>query len=253
MVLSPRSTVDGELRSRLMIFCDLDGPLIDVSHRYYKTYQLAVAETQADFRNRGRSLQLTLLSQPQFWHMKQERLPDTDIAYCSGLRHNQIDAFLAHVHRIVNQPILLGEDRLQPGVSSAISRLHAHGARLTVITLRAQPQAVQLLQQYRLLQWFDQVHGTADEYAAYQNYAAVKAQLLQAAIAEDTQFSSRDQVWMIGDTEADVLAAQALDIPAIALTCGIRSRAYLEHLQPTTVQENLVAATQYLLQHAHSP
>ncbi len=247
-VLSPRLTVEGDLRSRLIIFCDLDGPLIDVSCRYYKTYQLAIAETQADFRHQGQPLQLSPLNQTQFWQMKQERLPDTDIAYHSGLRHEQIDTFLAHVHDIVNQPILLGEDRLQPDAASAIARLHAHGTRLTVVTLRCQPQAVQLLQQYRLSQWFTQVRGTLDQHAAYQNYTSLKGQLLQEAL-EHENLSATDQVWMIGDTEADVLAAQALNIPTIALTCGIRSRAYLEHLHPTSVQDNLAAATQYVLQH----
>ncbi len=39
-ILSQRSRGD-----EMTVFCDLDGPLIDVSARYYKTYRLAIAQT----------------------------------------------------------------------------------------------------------------------------------------------------------------------------------------------------------------
>jgi phosphoglycolate phosphatase-like HAD superfamily hydrolase len=53
---------------------------------------------------------------------------------------------------------------------------------------------------------------------------------------------------MIGDTEADLLAGQALSIPTIALTCGIRSHFYLKQFKPTCIHSDLLAATYYLLE-----
>jgi phosphoglycolate phosphatase len=52
---------------------------------------------------------------------------------------------------------------------------------------------------------------------------------------------------MIGDTEADILAGQALAIPTIAVTCGIRSRRYVERLQPTCILSDLVSAVQHVV------
>lgn len=229
----------------LTVFCDLDGPLIDVSRRYYKTYQLAIAETQAYFQSHGRSLLLTPLSESQFWQMKQERKPDVDIAFCSGLRHEQIDLFLSNVLEIVNQPILLREDRLQPGVIQALEQLRQHGVRLSVVTLRCQSEARQLLQGLDLAQYFDKIYGAKDRSSAYQNYAEEKQAILERLMRTVNDVSG--QFWIIGDTEADVLAGQALGLSTVALTCGIRSHSYLQRLEPTTVLPDLSTAAQYLL------
>jgi phosphoglycolate phosphatase len=235
-----------EVRLNIQIFCDLDGPLVDVSRRYYKTYQLAISEVQHQMQ--GRAL-LTPLSESQFWQMKQERRPDRDIAFCSGLRHEQIDRFLASVTDLVNHPTLLQEDRVQPGAVQALQLLSRLGASLSVVTLRCQAQATQLLQQFQLDSFFDRVCGTDDRSAAYQNYTESKQALLQILMAQRNS-SDHHQHWMIGDTEADVQAGQALGLSTVALTCGMRSHSYLQRLQPTTVQANLTSATQYLLAQA---
>lgn len=232
----------------LTVFCDLDGPLIDVSRRYYKTYQLAIAETQAFFQMQGRSLLLTPLSESQFWQMKQERMPDADIAFCSGLRHEQIDLFLSNVLEIVNQPILLQEDRLQPGVRQSLEHLRQNGVRLSLVTLRCQIEATQLLQELHLAHYFEDICGAEDRFSAYQNYAEEKQAILENLMRKASDASN--QFWVIGDTEADVLAGQALGLSTVALTCGIRSHAYLQRLEPTAVLPNLPAAVGYLLANA---
>ena len=228
----------------MTVFCDLDGPLIDVSRRYYKTYELAIAQTQAHYQAQGQTLPLTPLSPHQFWQLKQERIPDEDIAFRSGFRYGQIDQFLDTVRALVNQPSLLGEDCLQPGVEEALGQLHRLGVRLAVVTLRCQSQAVELLQKYNLAHWFTWIRGTQEQGAAYANYADYKQALLAEVLA---QTEPAEQCWMIGDTEADVLAAQAVGIGAIAVTCGIRSRNYLQKLQPTQIYSDLAVATRFLL------
>jgi len=52
---------------------------------------------------------------------------------------------------------------------------------------------------------------------------------------------------MVGDTEADILAGQATDIPTIALTCGIRSQTYLKNFEPTRIHSDLLSAAHYLV------
>ena len=234
-----------EVSLKLTVFCDLDGPLIDVSRRYYKTYQLAIAETQAYFQARGRSLLLTPLSEAKFWQMKQERMPDADIAFFSGLRHDEIELFLANVLEIVNQPILLQEDQLQPGVRESLEQLRQHSVQLSLVTLRCQIEAQQLLQELDLAHHFDYICGAEDRFSAYQNYAEGKQAILEELIRNAKDDSSA--FWVIGDTEADILAGQALGLSTVALTCGIRSHAYLQRLEPTKVLPDLPTAVRYLL------
>lgn len=232
----------------LTVFCDLDGPLIDVSRRYYKTYQLALADTQAYCQSQGHSLLLAPLSLFQFWQMKQSKCPDQAIALASGLKTEQVDIFLAQVQRLVNQPLLLREDLLQPGIRASLQQLKEMGAQLAVVTLRCQTQVLDLLEQYQLSHFFTLVRGTEDDQAAYKNYAACKQALLKETLADLGPSGPDQDLWMIGDTEADIIAAQAMEIKTIALTCGMRNQTFLEQLQPTSIQGNLAAATRYLLE-----
>lgn len=233
----------------LTVFCDFDGPIVDVSNRYYTTYKVALAETQASYQAQGISLPIQRLSKQQFWHMKQDRVPDVEIAMRSGLQGEQIDFFLGRVIEIVNQPALLNQDRLQPGVCWALALLHSRRVRLVLVTLRCQSQAAQILRNYGLTRLFSGIYGSSDRNAAYQNQAELKTQLLEKALCEQSLLAEGPlSAWMIGDTEADLLAGQAISIPTIALTCGIRSHYYLNQFQPTRIHDDLLAAAHYLLE-----
>lgn len=234
---------------QLTVFCDFDGPIVDVSNRYYKTYQLALLDTQASYQAEDTTLPIQLLKKHQFWQMKQDRIPDVEIAMRSGLQGEQIDFFLGRVLEIVNQHALLQEDKLQPGVSWALALLHSQGVRLVLVTLRSGVQARQILNCYGLTRLFSGIYGSSDSDAAYQNYAEVKTQLLAKAIAEQSLLAQCPiSAWMIGDTEADLLAGQALSIPTIALTCGIRSQFYLNQFHPDCIHSDLLTAAHDLLE-----
>lgn len=234
---------------QLTVFCDFDGPIVDVSNRYYSTYQLALTQTQAFYQDKGITLPLGRLQKQQFWQMKQDRVPDAEIAMRSGLRTEQINFFLKRVIEIVNQPALLKQDKLQPGVSWALALLHSQGVRLVLVTLRCQAQARQILSNYGLTRLFSGIYGTDDRDAAYHNYAEGKTQLLAKALTEQSLLAGCPiSAWMIGDTEADLIAGQALSIPTIALTCGIRSRMYLKQFHPTCIHSDLLSAAHYLLE-----
>jgi phosphoglycolate phosphatase len=250
MAGSPRS-----LSTAITVFCDFDGPIVDVSDRYYSTYHQALTDTAQFYRELSTDrlidleirTRLSVLTKAQFWQMKQERTPDRDIARQSGLEEAQIDFFLRRVVEIVNCNELLQQDKLQPGVAWALNLLRAQGSKLILVTLRDRDEAIGMLERYGLKQLFSGIYGTANSSAAYQNYAELKTQLLQRAMREH-QVTRRDtHSWMIGDTEADVIAGKAMDIPTIALTCGIRSNAQLSQLRPTHIKADLLSAAHYLL------
>lgn len=233
-----------DLASPTTVLCDFDGPLVDVSERYYRTYQLSLVDTQAIYEAEGVTLPVQQLTKEQFWQMKQERVADAEIALRSGLRSQQIEKFLTNVHQRVNQQALLHQDQLQPGVRWALTLLHACGINLAVVTLRCQAQAQQILRDQGLDHLFTVIRGAPDELAAYPNYIEGKKQLLAEMLAECTYSPSR--TWLVGDTEADVLAGQAMGISTIAVTCGIRNANYLKQLQPTRLHCNLLSAAHYL-------
>ncbi len=241
------------LSNQTTVFCDFDGPVVDVSDRYYSTYQLALADTALFYREfsppqRGKgNLQQHILTKAQFWQMKQNRTPDREIAQRSGLTDEKIDFFMARVVQIVNQPDLLQQDKLQPGASWALSLLQAEGVKLILVTLRDRQEATSILEQHGLRHLFTGIYGTDDSKAAYQNYAQLKTILLEQAIRDYSTQVDRLDAWMIGDTEADILAGEAMGISTIGLTCGIRSHQQLNQLQPTLIETDLLSAAHYLV------
>jgi phosphoglycolate phosphatase-like HAD superfamily hydrolase len=239
-----------------VIFCDFDGPIVDVSERYYQTYRLGLATVQATYQTQQRAaLPLQPLSKQQFWWMKQNRVADREIATASGLPDSLVDEFLQQVGRLVNHPHLLGLDQLQPGAGEAIAQIKRQNIRLVLVTLRHPRQVQSFLQAHDLSQDIDQIYGIYDIQAAHFNRVEQKVELLQQAMSEQQcQGFCLQGAWMIGDTEADVVAGQENQLPTVALSCGVRSQAYLQALNPTLVESTLQqAVAQILSQQALQP
>ena len=148
------------------LFCDFDGPIADVSDRYYNTYQLALSATKQAYAQLGTMLPIRPLTKTQFWYMKQNRLPDTLIADWSGLAGDEVDFFLVQVSHWVNQPNLLHQDTLQPGAKAALKRLQQRGVRIVIVTLRQAAQVLDFLHQHDLATIVSQIYGADDMLAA---------------------------------------------------------------------------------------
>ncbi len=235
--------------STITIFCDFDGPIADVSERYYATYCQGLAWSQANAQAQGDPLTVRYLSKSQFWTFKQNRLPDRQIAHWSGLNGPQIDAFLAQVSRIVNQTTLLDHDQVQPQARAGLHILHQCGVRVVLVTLRPPDQVLEFLAQHDLEWAVSDLYGMPHAEAAYNNQASHKVDLLRTAIATQTrQGYDLSQAWMIGDTEADIMAGQTLGIDTVAVTCGIRSSSYLQGFRPTHLLPDLWTTCQRLQQ-----
>lgn len=229
---------------RTTLFCDFDGPIVDVSDRYYATYLQALKDLRLSLSHEQEEIHHGTLTKEQFWYLKQHRVPDFEIAIRSGIPEPQVEAFLAIVRDLVNQPSLLHYDCLQSGIRWALELMNSQGVRLVLVTLRRQTQVEEILNTYKLDHLFKAVWGTQDIDAAYVNSAECKTALLAKAWADDCRrFGTPQQSWMVGDTEADIIAGQAQNIGTVALTCGIRSRAYLRQYQPEHICEDLVSVT----------
>lgn len=228
----------------LTLFCDFDGPIADVSERYYATYRLCLEALRAAT---GSDV-IKALSQSQFWTFKQNRVPDRQIAYWSGLNSSETDRFLEQVDQQVNHPALLAYDCPQPMVREALALLRRYQVRVVLVTLRESQQVEQFLQAHQLNLDIADIFGRRQQQDTYGNRAEHKVDLLRQAIAHQQRHGyDLSLSCMIGDTEADIIAGQSAKIPTIALTCGIRSRSYLRGFRPTALCLDLWTAVRQLL------
>lgn len=230
--------------SQQVVFCDFDGPIVDVSERYYQTYRQGLSAIKQHIQyESGERLTLQPLSKQRFWDMKQNRVADIEIATRSGLPEALFSGFIQHVEKLVNHPNLLQWDSVQPSAYEALKYFNQRGLRVVLVTLRHPRQVDDFLQAQRLTHLIAEVYGAEDVNAAQANRAEQKCTLLERAIAQQTaQGHHTTHSWMIGDTEADITAGKTFNISTAALSCGIRSQDYLHRLSPDRLYSSLLAA-----------
>lgn len=230
--------------SKQVVFCDFDGPIVDVSERYYQTYRKGLLAIEAQqLKESNTALRLKPLSKGHFWQMKQNRVADIEIALRSGLPADLFEPFMQQVEQIVNHPSLLCWDCVQPAAQAALSYFRQRNMRVVLVTLRHPCQVQEFLKVQGLEHLVDEVYGASDANAAHANRVEQKLELLLEAIAQQkAQGYLTQNSWMVGDTEADILAGQATGLSTAALSCGVRSSTYLKRLKPSKVYGCLMTA-----------
>jgi phosphoglycolate phosphatase-like HAD superfamily hydrolase len=223
----------------MRIITDFDGPIMDLSDRYYYVYQLCLERVKLP----GQSI--APLSQAEFWQRKRACISEREIGIESGLTAAQADTFKQERDLHAHQLRYLHLDRVVPGAIAALDRIHTAGIDLLVMTLRHTRQLNPALENYDLGRFFAPHHRycRADDYIK-QGDVRDKTKMMERSIAE---LGTDTATWMIGDTEADIIAARTYDIPVIAVLSGIRDREHLERYQPDKIVPDLAAAVAAIL------
>ena len=207
----------------MILVFDLDGTLIDTSARIHAVYREVVSGLG------GRPL-----DRDTFWLLKRRNTGHEGILGRSGLGARHKQEFLDRFISLVELPENLRLDTVLPGALKAIEdpALAAHERFL--VTLRRSEQAVrQELSALGLDRHFAPSrvltgHTEGDGYLK-------KVDLIRDRVLP--QASGAAQVAVIGDTEADIKAAQTLtgdgwNAVAVGVTSGIRDGEYLAALRP---------------------
>lgn len=195
------------------IFLDLDGPLLDVTRRYYLIY--------SDLLERGG---YRPLDQGSYWSLKCLSVSETAIVQRSVPAKN-IQAYLGQRSQLLEDPAYLVHDRLQTGAFGMLE-CWQHQHTLHLVTLRRNRDA--LMSQLKFLgipTFFESIHCADEGNADWQ----AKCEWIRASGAE------QDDALIIGDTEVDILAGRAAGIRTIAVSCGIRGRRLLNKLAPDAI------------------
>ncbi|MEN9214154.1 MAG: HAD family hydrolase [Gloeomargarita sp. DG02_5_bins_242] len=220
----------------ITLFTDFDGPVVDVSERYYQVYRFCLQTVQ----HREPQVCPRVLSKSEFWALKRARVAETEIGLRSGLTPPQAEEFSRCRHATVHTFPYFEWDVLLPGVRQVLADLRQQGIDLYVITMRRRRELTFALEQFALTDLFPPNHRYCipDDFVKTQDHLD-KPVLLAQALA---QIAPRGAVWLVGDTEADIIAAQTHGIPVVAVLSGIRDEATLKTYQPDFIQPDLAAA-----------
>ena len=222
------------------IFTDFDGPIMDVSERYYQVYLYCLEKI------RHSDQIVNTLAKEEFWELKRSQVSEKEIAHLSGFKEDQQAIAFAHLRRAtVHTNPYFDYDRLIESAVPALEKAQASGVELAVMTMRRRRELDPVLDRYNLRRFFpsDRIFCLDDDYVKTVD-TQDKPKLMKQA---QSSLPSVDAQWMVGDTEADILAAQSHNVPAIAVLSGIRNQTQLEKYQPNQIVANLVESIETIL------
>jgi len=223
----------------LRLITDFDGPIMDVSERYYRVYQLCLEKT------RYPEQAITELSKAEFWQLKRSHTPEIQIALKSGLDQQQGQEFSQIRKQTVHTLPYFQYDVLVPTALNALSKVQAAGVDLAVMTMRRVRELDYAFNQYDLGKFFpeNRRYCLSNDYVKTRDVED-KPLLMARALAE---LPPAADTWMIGDTEADITAAKKHNIKIIGVESGIRDRHQLESYQPDLILPDLKTAVDFIL------
>jgi phosphoglycolate phosphatase-like HAD superfamily hydrolase len=221
------------------LITDFDGPIMDVSERYYRVYQFCLAKT------RDPNQPIRELSKVEFWQFKRSQTPEKQIALVSGLDDTQAQKFVQLRRQTVHTQPYFDYDTLIPGVLSTLTKVQTAGIDLAVMTMRRVRELDYAINKYNLSGFFPHHR----RYCLSNDYLKTgdvkdKPLLMARALAE---LPRANDTWMVGDTEADIAAAKTHGIKVIAVESGIRDRSQLESYQPNLIVKNFSDAVDLIL------
>lgn len=190
-----------------IIFLDLDGTLLDTSIRHYKLYRDILDK-------KG----LTTLPLKKFWHMKRAGKKTRDILP-ESLSDEILASFEEEWIQKIEEKSYLQYDELFPGIKDVLFHLNRE-FDLVLVTLRNNAEN---------LHWELSRLDLDGYFKSIIRGKGPKKNLVESYLADNYK---GEVCLIVGDTEEDIKTGIELDMPTISVTCGIRSKKFLEEFNP---------------------
>lgn len=204
----------------MVLYIDLDGTLIDVRKRHYLVFMFVCTSVK------GGDISIT---PAEYWEKKREGFSDVDVLSQLGIDISE-DDYIVGKKKLIESPFLLAEDRLFEFTTMTLSELKRL-AHLILISQRANPYySLQEIRNLGIDWFFDKICFAPS--GSYRKH--------EPLLDHVTNHLPSKQV-LIGDTEADFVAAEALGIESMLVDSGARSRVYLRRKcgRQVTIYDNL--------------
>lgn len=197
----------------MKIIFDLDGPLLDVSERYYEIYKLLSAKYFAT----------NLLTKEEYWGLKRAKIAKVDILKRSEIPESLHDIYINERLTIIENKEHLKNDRLYPFAVPVLEKI-SNGQEIILISLRNNRENLLWeLTHFKIDGFFAGIYSQDNNRGTWE----VKMELLMEA-----GIKRGDKAVFIGDTEADILVAKEMKLTSIAVESGIREKKLLMEFEP---------------------
>jgi phosphoglycolate phosphatase len=204
-----------------VVVVDLDGPILDTRRRHHACYARILADEGC-----------VPLDLQAYWRLKRRRTGVEQVLARSRCVAISSSGFERRWLRLIEQPAFLALDIVQPGALETLRRWNGQGFYLVLASMRRNRRSARdQLRKLGIAELFQSVNFSSPDSGPRGKAASVMSV---------TPHERSGKVW-IGDTEADVAAAQIAGFRSIAVSCGIRSRRLLLELEPDMVVPRLAS------------
>lgn len=218
------------MKNEINLCFDFDGPVIDVSERYYRAYLDSLKDANVTKND--------ILTKSDFWKLKQNKVSELEIGIMSGLTLSKALEVADLRKDLTFRSAYFTHDKLFDDVIKTFEYLKSKNITFFIVTLRRKKQLYQAIKDFRLDKYIsnESLFAVPDEHKIT-NDIQEKYILLVNAINK-LEINPID-TWMIGDTETDIHASRLARYgKAIAISRGIRSKELLEILKPNNLVNN---------------
>lgn len=203
----------------MKIFFDLDGPILDVSEKYYRVYVDLVMEYGYH-----------PVPKLDYWEYKRRRIPDETILEFSGI-NGWVEDYRQRRKSRIETLEYLSYDHIWPGVLPMLQDL-ASETSIILVTLRNSRESLKWeLKNLGLLDVFTHVLSASGD------NAGVEREQVKIHLVRDALGLQPFPGWFIGDTETDIRTGQVLGLRTAAVTFGIRTAEQLVSVKPDVLIE----------------
>ena len=199
----------------MILFFDLDGPIIDVSLRYKILHR--------DLLER---MGVTPMAPDFYWQRKCRRY--TEAAILQEIGASELEPLYSRLRlELIEEDDYLKHDCLWPWTIPVLTTL-ATWQPLALVTVRSNRDALERqLTRLDLRRFFRIVLSEpAGDCVDKQKADMIRGYFVQESLPTRGH-------WIIGDTEADIGAGQLLGFTTVGICCGIRNKEFLSVMNPT--------------------
>ncbi|QEQ01514.1 HAD family hydrolase [Thermosynechococcus sp. CL-1] len=212
------------MNSSKIIAIDLDGTIIDC-------YPRQAAVTEYIFNE----LEINNIDFQVIWEHKRSGLSTVEVlkSYFPEINPKIIKSFTLRWLELIEEPYWITFDQLFPWSQSILETLNSIGFNLVLLTARQRPENVfDFLTNHGIHNLFSQVHIVSPQKATEQ-----KADLLLQV----------NPLCHCGDTETDALAAEKANVRFIGVSCGQRSKYFLERYTSVVILDNISELPKFII------
>jgi phosphoglycolate phosphatase len=205
----------------LIILFDLDGTLIDSTDAILESFEYSFEKKEFFFQGNTEDIK-NLIGYP------------LDIMYEKlGVQEKQINEFV-QIYKERYREISTGMTTLLDNAKEAIE-LASKYARLGVVTTKTTNYSIPLLENMELMQYFECIVGRQE----VENPKPHPEPILKAMDIMEISTNNYD-IYMIGDTKLDLIAAREAKIKSVAVLCGYGKieelSQYTNHIEVNSLQ-----------------